>query len=389
MAFALTGARVHVDGALRDGLAVVVDGDRIAAVAPASTLAPGLDRVDLGGGILASGYVDLQVNGGGGVLLNDTPTPEAVAAIAAAHRAYGTTGLLPTVITDRPEVTYAAIDAVVRARAAGAREVLGTHVEGPFIDPKRRGAHPADCIRPIGTEDVDRLARAVGPAGCGAVLLTVSPAHVAPETIAKLVAGGVTVSLGHSEATAEQALAALAAGATGFTHLFNAMSPLGHRAPGMVGVALTTAEAYCGVIADGHHVDPLALKVALAAKPADRIVLVSDAMPPAAGGPDRFALQGRPVTRRAGRLDLDDGTLAGSNLTMAEAVRFVVHRLGVPVDTALAMAAANPVAWIGRSDTVGRIAPGLRADLVHLGDDLVVRTSWVAGARFASADRDA
>lgn len=387
MVFALSGARVLVDGALEDGLAVVVDGDRIVSVGAADALPAGIERIALAGGMLAPGLVDLQVNGGGGVLLNEEPTPEGVAAIAAAHRAYGTTGLLPTVITDRPEVTWAAIEAVRRARAAGAREVLGIHIEGPFLDPARRGAHPADQIRAIGADDIARLAAAAqGPESCGTVLVTLSPAHVSPETIAKLVAAGVVVSLGHSDATAEQALAALAAGASGFTHLFNAMSQLGHRAPGMVGAALASPGGYCGLIADGFHVDPLALKVALAAKPADRVVLVSDAMPPAAGGPDHFALQGREVRRVGERLELADGTLAGSNITMADAVRFLVARLGVDLVTALGMATANPAAWIGRGEEIGRIAPGLRADLVHLGEDLRARATWVAGERRAAAD---
>lgn len=387
MVFALSGARVLVDGALADGLAVVVDGDRIASVVPVEHVPANIERVPLAGGILAPGFIDLQVNGGGGVLLNEDPTPEAVAAIAAAHRGYGTTGLLPTVITDRPDVTWAAIEAVRRARAAGAREVLGIHVEGPFLDPARRGAHPADRIRTIGADDIARLAAAAhGPESCGTVLVTLSPAHVPPETIATLVAAGVVVSLGHSDASAEQALAALAAGASGFTHLFNAMSQLGHRAPGMIGAALATPGAYCGLIADGFHVDPLALKVAIAAKPAGRVVLVSDAMPPAAGGPDHFALQGREVRRVGERLELADGTLAGSNITMADAVRFLVERLGVDRATALGMATANPAAWIGRGGAIGRIAPGLRADLVHLGEGLRVHATWVAGERRAAAE---
>jgi N-acetylglucosamine-6-phosphate deacetylase len=380
MPFALSGATIHADGRLQDGMAVLVTDGIIDGLAPELAIPEEYEVVRLPGGFLVAGFVDLQVNGGGGVLLNDTPTAAGVRGIADAHAAFGTTGMLPTVITDRPEVTWAAVDAVRQARAEGAASVLGIHVEGPFIDLSRKGAHPPECIRDLAPEDFEHLARAArGPESCGAVLLTLSPAHVSPATIEKLVAAGVTVSLGHSEASADQAVAALAAGASGFTHLFNAMSQLSHRSPGMVGAALAEPSAYCGVIADGYHVDPLALRVAVAAKPADRLVLVSDAMPPAAGGPDRFALQGRAVERRDGRLVLADGTLAGSNLTMDEAVRFAVQRLGVPLVTALSMASAHPAAWIGLGHMTGRIAPRLRADLVLLGRDLGVRRVWVAG----------
>lgn len=383
MTLAFTGARVPVGEGRLEPRAVVMEGGQISAVLDGPAPA-GLPVEVLPGGILSAGFVDIQVNGGGGVLLNESATPEGVAAIAGAHARHGTTGLLPTVISDVREITWAAVDAVRRARAAGSAGVLGIHIEGPFLDPVRRGAHPPDCIRTIDEDDIGRLARAArGPDRCGAVLLTLSPAHVPPAVIERLVAAGVTVSLGHSDATADQALAALAAGASGFTHLFNAMSQLGHRAPGMVGAALASPEAYSGLIADGYHVDPVAARVALAAKPASRVVLVSDAMPPAAGGPDRFMLQGREVRRRDGRLVLADGTLAGSNLTLDEAVRFAVTRLGVPVADALAMAGANPAAWVGLADRVGHVAPGQAASLVHLDDDLAVRRVWIGGREVA------
>ena len=380
MRTAFLGARVHEGDALTPGRAVLVIDGVIEAVLPEAALPPGVSVTRLAGGVLSAGFVDVQVNGGGGVLLNEQPTPEGVVAIAAAHARFGTTGLLPTVITDRPEVTWGAVEAVRRARAQGHAAVLGIHIEGPFLDPKRRGAHPVECIRPIGEDDVERLARAArGPESCGVVLLTVSPAHVPPETVARLVEAGVVVSLGHSDATSEEAQAALAAGATGFTHLYNAMSQLGHRSPGMVGAALASRDAICGLIADGFHVDPVALRVALAAKPAERLVLVSDAMPPAAGGPDRFELQGREVRRDKGRLQLADGTLAGSNLTMDEAVRTVVGTLGVPLPAALTMATSSPATWIGQDHRVGSIAPGRAASLVHLADDLTVRAAWIEG----------
>jgi len=375
MAFALTGARVFDGDKIRDGFAVIVEGSRIKDVVDAGRIAAGVTRRELSGGLLTPGFIDVQVNGGGGALLNDNPSVETVKRIAASHRKFGTTGLLPTVITDAPEITEQAIAAVRQARAARVPGVLGIHIEGPFLDPARKGAHDARFIRAMNEADAARLVLA----DCGVVMLTLAPNKVTPELIGKLVAAGILVSLGHSEATAAEAQAALAAGARSFTHLFNAMSQMTGREPGMVGAALADAQSYCGLIADGHHVHDAAIKVALAAKPHDRIVLVSDAMPAAAGGPDRFLLQGRAVTRRNGRLQLEDGTLAGSNLTMDEAVRYCTQRLGVSLEDALRMASLNPASFLKRNHELGRIVPGYLASLVHLSDDLQVLQTWIDG----------
>lgn len=375
MAFALTGARIFDGDRIRGGLAAIVEGARIKDVVDAGGIASGVARRDLSGGLLAPGFIDVQVNGGGGALLNDNPSVETVKRIAESHRKFGTTGLLPTVITDAPEITEKAIAAVRQARAAGVPGVLGIHIEGPFLDPARKGAHEARFIRAMTEADVTNLAHA----DCGAAMLTLAPNRVAPEHVAKLAAAGILVSLGHSDATAAEAHTALVAGARSFTHLFNAMSQMTGREPGMVGAALADAGSYCGIIADGHHVHDAALKVALAAKPHNRMVLVSDAMPTAAGGPDRFELQGRTVTRRDGRLQLEDGTLAGSNLTMDEAVRYCTQRLGVSLEDALRMASLNPAAFLKRDRELGRIAPGYLASLVHLSDDLQVLRTWIDG----------
>jgi N-acetylglucosamine-6-phosphate deacetylase len=375
MAFALTGARIFDGDTFRDGCAVVVEGARIAAVRPRNTLGDDVAIQDLGGGLLAPGFIDVQVNGGGGVLFNERPDADGVMQIARAHRCFGTTGLLPTVITDDPEVMASAIAAVRIARDAGNTSILGIHIEGPFIDPERRGAHDSRFIRTPGEADFETLAAA----GCGIIMLTVAPNKVSPEMIGRLVASGIRVSLGHAQATAEQAQAALQAGATAFTHLFNAMSQLTGREPGMVGAALADTRSYCGLIADGFHVHDMALQVAFAAKPHDRIMLVSDAMPPSAGGPDGFTLQGRTAIRRDGRLELADGTLAGSNLTMAEAVRYCVSRLGIGLRESLRAASLNPASFLGLEGELGRIAPGYLASLVHLRDDMTVQGTWVEG----------
>ena len=375
MGFALTGARVFDGEQIRDGLAVIIDGARITAVCAEADIPAGVECRKLNGGLLAPGFIDVQVNGGGGALLNDNPSLETVRRIAASHRAFGTTGLLPTVITDAPAVLAGAIAAVKAARADDVPGILGIHIEGPFLDAERKGAHPAQYIRKMTGIDVEQIAGA----DCGAVMLTLAPNRVAPELIGSLTAKGVLVSLGHAEATFAEVQPALVAGATAFTHVFNAMSQLNGREPGMVGAALAHRGSFIGIIADGHHVHDAALQVALAVKPRERIMLVTDAMPSAAGGPGNFKLQGRAVNRVDDKLLLDDGTLAGSNLTMDMAVRYCVEKLDIALEDALRMAALNPAAFLRRGHELGRVATGFLASLVHLDDDLGVLQTWIEG----------
>lgn len=369
----LTGARIFDGERFLDDRAVVVEGARIAAIVPHSERPDGAVR-DLGGGLLAPGYVDVQVNGGGGVLFNQDPTPEGIARIAAAHRKHGTIGLLPTLVTDAPQVMAAAIAATGEARRL-TPAALGIHLEGPFLDPRRKGAHELSYIRDLGRDDIATIAKA----DCGAVMLTLAPNRVGTESIAELARHGVLVSLGHSDASYEEGRRAVEAGARAFTHLFNAMSAPTGREPGMVGAALDLDEAFVGLIADGHHVHEANLRIALAAKRRDRFMLITDAMPPAAGGPDHFDLQGRRVTCVDGCLRLDDGTLAGSVLTMDEAVRYAVNIVRLPLADALAMASRVPATFLRRDTELGRIAPGHLASLVHLDDELRVLGTWIEG----------
>jgi N-acetylglucosamine-6-phosphate deacetylase len=371
---ALVGARIFDGERFLDDHAVIVEGARIARVAPYAQRPRERLEVDLGGGLLAPGFIDVQVNGGGGALMNDAPSAEVVARIAESHRRYGSVGVMPTLVTDSPEKMRTAIAAVREARRR-LPSVLGIHLEGPFLDPSRKGAHDASYIREIEPADIEMIASA----DCGAVMLTLAPNRVRADVIRALAARGVLVSLGHSEATYEEAQAGLAAGARAFTHLFNAMSALQGRKPGMVGAALDSREAFVGVIADGRHVHPASLRVAFAAKPHDRFMLITDAMPPAADGPDSFLLQGRRVARIDGCLRLEDGTIAGSVLTMDEALRFSVRSIGLTLAEALTMASRTPAAFLRRDRDLGRIAPGYLASLVHLDDELRVKETWVEG----------
>ena len=373
---ALCGARIFTGELFLEQHAVLVEGGIIAGVVPTAALPSGLACSLLDGGMLAPGFIDAQVNGGGGVLFNQFPDMAGVAAIARAHRRYGTSGLLPTFITDHRDSMGAAMAAVLQAMAAGASGILGLHLEGPFLSQARKGAHDPALIRPMSDADVDDI---IG-AGIGTLVVTLAAENASPRQIRRLVDHGIIVSIGHSDASYEAARAAADAGASGITHLFNAMSQLGHRHPGVAGAALDHGGLWCGIIADGHHVDPAVLRIALRAKqgPA-KLFLVSDAMPPAGSPGDSFELTGRKVQRRDGRLTLEDGTLAGSDLTMDRAVRYAVTHLHQPLAEALRMASLYPAQFLRIDHFRGRIAPRMAADMVLLDDDLVVRQVWIGG----------
>jgi N-acetylglucosamine-6-phosphate deacetylase len=375
MAFALTGCRIFTGEAFLEDHAVVIEGGRIHAVIPAGDVAAA-ERRDLSGGLLAPGFIDVQVNGGGGALLNEDPSVDTVRTIAQAHRRFGTVGLLPTVITDAPRIISAAVRCVAEAMALGVPGVLGIHIEGPFLDVARKGAHAARFIREMDLTDVEEIA---GYADQLPVMLTLAPNRVPPQLVRALSDRGVLVSLGHSDACYDEAKQALAAGARAFTHLYNAMSQMNGREPGMAGAALADRESFVSLIADGHHVHDAAMRAAFAAKEPSRMMLISDAMPTAAGGPSSFDLQGRKVTLNGGRLELSDGTLAGSNLTMDAAVRYCVKALDIELAQALRMASLNPASFLRREHELGRIAPGCLASLVHLGDELQVMETWING----------
>ena len=370
----LTGARLFDGEGFLDDCALIVQGGAIVSVTPNAERPRGGTERDLSGGILAPGFIDWQVNGGGGTLFNETPTVEGIRAIVEAHRKFGTTAMLPTVITDAPGTLAAALEAA-RVASGEIPGAIGVHVEGPFIDPRRKGAHPPEWIRPMRESD----AAALIAARSGVMAVTLAPASVSSERVAELAKSGIVVSLGHSDATTEEARAVFDAGATAVTHLFNAMSQLSHRAPGVVGAALTDPRVICGFIADGYHVHEAATRVALKTKGVGGIALVSDAMPPAAGGPKIYELNGRRVTQTGLRLTLEDGTLAGAAITMLDAVRYVHQTLGLGLADALTMASLTPARLLKIDSNFGRLKRGFRADLVHLGDDLSLKGVWVGG----------
>ena len=368
---AFRASRIFDGDVWHEDAALIVNDGHVAAIIPGAE-ASAAQPVD---GWIVPGLIDLQVNGGGGVLLNNDPTPEGIAAICAAHLSLGTTAIMATLITDRPEVTASAIAA---ARVAADQPgFMGLHLEGPHLALSRKGTHDPALIRAMDDADLDLLLEAA--AMLDHMICTVAPESVTPAQIAALAAAGVTVSLGHSDCDIIAARAAFDAGARMVTHLYNAMSQMGHRQPGLVGAALDDGRVWPGLIADGFHVDDAALGVALRGKagPA-RMFLVSDAMSTIGTDLPGFTLNGRQIYRKDGRLTLADGTLAGADIALIDALRYVHQKLGLPLDQALQLASRYPAQAIGASDR-GHLQPGARADFLTLTPEISASAVWLGG----------
>ncbi|OYX41077.1 MAG: N-acetylglucosamine-6-phosphate deacetylase [Rhodobacterales bacterium 32-67-9] len=367
--------------------ALLVEDGRIAALLAPDAGADGARRVELDGGILVPGFVDLQLNGGGGVMFNDDPSVGTLATMAEAHAGLGALTILPTLITDTPEITEAAVAAVEAAVAAGVPGIAGLHLEGPHLSHARKGAHDPALIRPMGEGDLAFLAGAAKRVP--RLLVTLAPENVTTVQIGALAKAGVIVSLGHSDAGYDTCRAAAAAGATLATHLFNAMSQLGNRQPGLVGAVLATGALHAGLIADGIHVHPAAIRTALAAKEGPgQLFLVTDAMAPAGTAITSFTLNGREIRREAGRLTLANGTLAGADLDMARALRVLVGDVGLALDRALGMATQIPARVARLSEGCGALQPGRNADFLHLTSDLHLSRIWRKGRELALSSAD-
>ena len=356
----------------RDVCVVVEDGFIVAVLHGDP---PSGDLIDLDGGYLVPGFIDAQVNGGGGVLFNNDTSVDAINAIGRAHRRFGTTGFLPTLISDDAAVMQRAITATRDAIEQGVPGVLGIHLEGPYLAPARKGTHDDAKFR---VPDADEIAMATSLDN-GISLLTLAPERVPTESIRAIVRRGGIVTAGHTAGSYDEIRAGIDAGISGFTHLYNAMTPLQGREPGAVGAALEDDACWCGVIVDGVHVHPASLRVALKAKPRGRVFLVTDAMPMVGGDDPSFDLYGETITAIDGVVRNAAGALAGSALDMASAVRNSVHLLGLPLDEACRMAAQYPAEFLGIGGTHGRIAAGYRADLVLLDGEVRVQRSWIGG----------
>jgi N-acetylglucosamine-6-phosphate deacetylase len=382
--FALTGARIFDGADWHDNAALVVSGGLVESMVPAGAIPSGVARVETGGGFLAPGFVDLQVNGGGGVMLNDHPDVASIETICRAHAPFGTTALLPTLITDTPAITAAAVAAGAAATRQKVSGFLGLHLEGPHLSVARKGAHDPALIRPM--TDTDQAALIAARKNLPVLLTTIAPESVDPARVTALAKAGIIVSLGHSDTGYARASAFAEAGATVVTHLFNAMSQIGNREPGLAGAAIEIGSLSAGIIADGIHVDPATMAIALRAKKGPgKIVLVTDAMATIGTDMTSFTLNGRIIYRKDGSLRLADGTLAGADLDMISAVRFVHRVVGLDLGEALRMASLYPAAAIGQAHRLGRFAKGTAADIVALSNDLDVKSVWIGGDRVFAA----
>ena len=369
MTTTFTGARVFDGGSFLTGVSLTVADGRVITGGSGAV-------IQLEGGYILPGLVDLQVNGGGGQMVNGQTTVEDLRTLCDVHARLGATSILPTLITDTRDATAAVLAAGIKAAAQGVPGFLGLHLEGPHLDPRRKGAHDAALIRKMTDDDLNRLCD--GTKHLPSLLVTLAPESVTPDQIATLSRAGVIVSLGHSDCSLATAQSAFNAGATCVTHLFNAMSQLGNREPGLVGAALTHP-VHAGLIADGIHVAPEAMRIAMAAQP-ERIFLVSDSMAVSGTIMAEITLAGRRILRQKGRLTLEDGTLAGADLTLPQAIRVMVQQVGIPMATAFAMATTRPAACLGRHD-IGSLRPGSVADFVHLDSDLILCGVWRGGQK--------
>ncbi len=374
---ALIGAEIFDGNHLRSQAALLLRDGHVLGIVNRAFIPSDARIEELGGGILAPGFIDAQVNGGGGVMLNDDRSPDGMTAIAEAHRRFGTTGLLPTLITDTAAITAEAV--VAATEAVKTRPgILGLHLEGPHLAPARHGVHLPELMRPLTDIDAENLIAAKNV--IGTLLVTVAVEQAPPTQIRKLSDAGIVVSLGHTDADYDSTMAAIDAGASGITHLFNAMSPLGSRKPGVVGAALHAGSVWCGIIADGEHVHPASLTAAIRAKQhPGRLFLVTDAMSTVGADGDTFQINGRPAYRRNGRLELPDGTIAGSDVDMMSCVRFTHQHLDLPIEEALRMASLYPARFLRLDRQRGHLGEGAIAELVHLDERLQVKQVWVAG----------
>lgn len=380
----LTNARIFDGFSWHENSALLLSGGKVSGIKPMAEMPSGPDQIDANGATIVPGFIDLQVNGGGGVMLNDDQSVEGIRQICSVHARFGTTALLPTLITDTPEITAAAIKAGLDAKDARVPGFMGLHLEGPHLSVARKGTHHPALIRPMEDADLQRLLAVADK--FDALMITVAPENTTVEQVKSLSAAGFIVSLGHTNATYETAKTYSDAGARVVTHLFNAMSPLENRSPGLVGAALDLGQLSCGIIADGFHVHPAAMGAAIRAKRRPgNVFIVTDAMSTIGTQLDGFLLNGRQIHRSEGRLTLADGTLAGANIDMLSSVLFVHKKLGIEFSEAIRMATVYPAQAARVCDRKGSLKSGFDADFVLLDDDHKIDSTWISGKQIFTA----
>jgi N-acetylglucosamine-6-phosphate deacetylase len=384
MLTALTHARIFDGHAWHEDRALLIEAGKVSGISSVGAVPAHAKEVDATGAVIVPGFIDLQVNGGGGVMLNDEQSVEAIMQICSTHAKFGTTALLPTLITDTREITAATVEAGRQAKARNVPGFLGLHLEGPHLSVARKGAHDPQLIRAMQQADLDKLLALKGV--FDALMTTIAPENTSDDQVRQLAEAGLTVSLGHTNASYETAEKYAAAGAKTATHLFNAMSPLENRTPGLVGAAINLGSLHAGIIADGFHVHPASMAIALTAKQGPgRIFIVTDAMSTIGTDLSGFTLNGRQIFRKDGRLTLADGTLAGADIDMLSSVLFVHRTLGLDFEEAVRMASLYAAEAIGVADRKGQLKPGFDADFVVLSGDYAIRSTWIGGERVFEA----
>ena len=366
------GFKRHLNAAL------IIKNSKVVEIIPEEKVDPKTEQIVLAGGLLTPGFVDLQVNGGGGVLFNDNPSLENLKTICEAHAKLGSTSIMPTLISDSPEVKKRAISTITDALDKQVNGLVGLHLEGPHLALARKGAHEERFIRPMNEFDcldLESLANKISK-----LMLTIAPEAVSPQQITRLSKAGAIISLGHTDCTFNQAAEAVDAGATCATHLFNAMSPFGSREPGLVGAVLDSGRLFSGIIADGFHVNKASINLALRAKKGPgALFLVSDSMSTVGSHQKHFFLNDRLITRSQGKLILEDGTLAGADIHLSDAVKYMVNEVGISQDDAIRMASLIPAKVLGVESEIGCLAPDARADFLWMKNDLEIEKVWVGG----------
>ena len=366
------GFKRHLNSAL------IIKDSKVVEIIPEEKVDPETEQIVLAGGLLTPGFVDLQVNGGGGVLFNDNPSLENLKTIFEAHAKLGSTSIMPTLISDSPEVNKRAISAIIDALDQQINGLVGLHLEGPHLALARKGAHDERFIRPM--KELDCLELESVANKVPNLMLTIAPEAVSSEQITRLSNAGAIISLGHTDCTFNQAAEAVVAGATCATHLFNAMSPFGSREPGLVGAVLNNGKLFSGIIADGFHVNKISINLALRAKKGPgALFLVSDAMSTVGSDQKNLFLNDRLITRSQGKLILEDGTLAGADISLSDAVRYMVNEVGILQDDAIRMASLIPAKVLGVESEIGCLVPEAQADFLWMKNDLEIEKVWVGG----------
>ncbi len=373
--FALVNHKLFYQDQWRHDMAVLVDKTHIKSVIPVNDLPSTVKQIDAENCYLSPGFIDLQVNGGGGVMLNSAPSVDTLKQIQQGHWTGGTTAMLPTLITAQDEIMQSATEAMKTALDENIPGFLGLHLEGPHLNTHKKGVHNENLIRPLHQHTLDLLNQ-LSPNNW---LITLAPEQLAPGQLNDLIKKGIRVNAGHSAANYQQTKQALSEGLSGFTHLFNAMTGMDSREPGMVGAALEDHHSACGIIIDGYHIHSASALIAYRSKAKGKLYLVTDAMATVGSDKPYFELYGEKIHSKNGCCAKEDGTLAGSALDMISAVKNCVNELNIPLNEAIDMASLYPAAFMGIDHQYGKIAENYRADFALFDDTFAVKSTWVQG----------